>query len=211
MLKSIKLQQRILVIHGVLALCLALSLLYLRTTMTNQIFEAIAVVLAIILAAAALVLAGIADWFAAWSEGTKHLHRLTFYLLAGLALALTGVFLGLYSEVSMQRLVIFAASHAVAFGVLALALSSRAGRHPLERRAVYLAGVLSILFSGTMTALSTQLDERAATTVLGVYFGFVGTKLLLLAWISHRVARTAEIISLHAKQHHGSLPIDHAV
>ncbi len=207
MLKSIKLQQRILIVHGVLALCLGLALFYLRTSMTNQIFEAVDIVIAVTLAAAALVLGGIADWFAAWNEGIKHLHRLAFYLLAGLALALAGVFLGIYSQVSMQRLVIFAAIHAVAFGVLALTLSSRANRHALERRGFYLFGALSIVFSGTMTGLARQLDDPAATTTLGVYFCFVGTTLLFLAWISHRVARIAEKVNV--QHHHGSLPIDH--
>ena len=209
MLKSIKLQQSILLIHGVLALCLGLALFYLRSAMTNQIFEAVAIVIAVTLAAAALVLAGIADWFAAFNEGAKHLHRLTFYLLSGLALALAGVFLGIYSQVSMRRLVIFAAIHAIAFGVLALALTGRASRHALERRGIYLFGTLSIVFSGAMTGLAGQMDERAATTTLGVYFCFVGTKLLFLAWISHRAARLVEKVNMNVKHRHGGLPIDH--
>jgi len=209
MLRSIKLQQRILIFHGVLALCLGLALFYLRTTMTNQIFEAVAVVIAMTLAAAALVLGGIADWFAAWNEGTKHLHRVVFYLLAGLAFALTGVFLGIYSQVSMQMLVIFAAIHAVAFGVLALALSWRAGRHVLERRGMYLFGLVSIVFSGTMTGLARQLNDPAATTTLGVYFCFVATTLLFLAWISHRVAQIADKVNPNMRHHHAGLPVDH--
>lgn len=207
MLKSIKVQERILLIHGVLALWLGLSLFYLRATMTNMIFEGVALAIAILLAAAALVLGGIVDWFAAWNEGMKHLHRLAFYLLAGLAFALTGVFLGIYSEVSMRRLVFFAAIHALVFGVLALAFTSRAGRHQLERTVTYLCGAVSIVFSGAMTALARQLDEPAATTVLAAYFCFVGVKLLLLSWISYRMVQTTERAS--AGRHQSGQPIEH--
>jgi uncharacterized membrane protein HdeD (DUF308 family) len=122
----------------------------------------------------------------------KHLHRLTFYLLAGLAFALTGVFLGIYSEVSMRRLVVLAAIHALAFGVVALAFTSRASRHVLERTTIYLFGAVSIVLSGAMTGLARQLDEPAATTVLGTYFCFVGIKLLFLSWISYRLLRSTE-------------------
>lgn len=198
MLKSIKTRARVLAIHGILALCLGLALLFLSGTMTNLIFEVLAVVIAVMLAAMALIVAAVADWFAAWSEGTKHLHRLTFYLFAGFALALAGVFLGTYSQVTMQWLVLLAAIHAFVFGSLGFTLAWKANHHALERRSMYAFSTISVLFSALMAALFKQLDDPSATTMLGIYLCFVAAKQLFLAWDFHRIARVTEKCGLDA-------------
>ena len=185
MLKSIHIQQRILVIHGVLAFCLGLALFYLRATMTNRVFEAMAVAIAVLLAVAALILGALSDWFAAWGEGIKHLQRSTFYLLSGLALATVGVFFGVYAPISLQWLVVLAAVHAFAFGLLGMTIALRAKRYGWESGVVFLFGIVSIAFSGGMAALARQLDNREATGILGIYFCFVGVKLFFLAWNLH--------------------------
>lgn len=200
MLKSIRIHLRILVIHGVLAFWLGLALFYLRATMTNWFFEGIAVVFAILLAATSLILGGIADWMAAWWEGSKHLNRLTFYLFAGLVSALAGAFLGIYLPFSMQWLLLLAALHALFFGLLSFSLAWKAKHHGgFERRAMYLFGAASVIFSGTMASLATRLDNRGAAAILGVYFCFVSMRLLFLAWQFHCMARIADGFSLDAR------------
>ncbi|HZD49325.1 MAG TPA: hypothetical protein VE178_11325 [Silvibacterium sp.] len=186
MLKALNIQLGILVIHGSLAFCLGLALLYLRATITNHIFEAIAVVIAILLATTALVLGALADWFAAWGEGTKHLQRCVFYLLSGLAFATAGALIGIYEPISMQWLILLAAIHALAFGVLGLVIAVRARRHDWERLAVFVFGVISIAFSGSMAGLARQLTNRNAMGILGLYFCFVAVKLFFLAWNLHQ-------------------------
>lgn len=188
MTTAIKIRTGVLAVHGALALGLGLTFFYLRATMTNLLFEAIAITIAILLSAAALILAAITDWFAAFSEGITHLHRFTFYALGGLAFVLTGFFLGYYPQVSMQVLVWFAVIHALAFGVSALAFAFKAHHHPLERRAMYLFGTASVVFSGVMAGWVRDLDNLSATAVLGWYLCFVGVKMLFFAWDSHRTA-----------------------
>jgi hypothetical protein len=97
-------------VHDCLALWLGLALFYSRATMTNLFFEAAAVVIAVVLAAATLILAAITDWFAALNAGTKSVHRSTFCLAAGTALTLAGVLLAYYPIVYMEWLVVFASS-----------------------------------------------------------------------------------------------------
>jgi len=176
----------VLIIHGGIALALGLSFVYLSATMTNPLFEVLAVVVAIMLATAALVLAAITDWFAAFSAGMKSAHRLTFYLLAGMAFALAGLFIGYYPAIYMQWLLGLAALHALIFGTSAFAFVFTAGHHQLERRAMAVLGTGSVLFSGTLTAWIPYLDDRSAVALLGAYLAFVGIKLLFFGWNSHR-------------------------
>jgi MFS family permease len=194
MLKALNIQLRILVAHGALAFCLGVALLYLGAVMTNRMFEAIAVVLAILMASAALILGALADWVAAWGEGTKHLQRSAFYLLSGLVFATAGVFLGMYAPISLAWLLLLAAIHALAFGLLGIVIALRAKRHGWEQRAVLLFGAVSVTFSGAMAGLARQLENRDAAGLLGVYFCFVAAKLFFLAWNLHRRLTTEEAI-----------------
>lgn len=186
MLISRNMRTGVLTIHGGIALVLGLSFFYLSATMTNPLFEALAVIGAIMLATVALVLAAITDWFAAFSAGMKSAHRLTFYLLAGIAFALAGLFIGYYPDVYLRWLVAFAALHALIFGISAFAFALSAHHHKLERRAMYVFGTGSVLFSGAMAGWIAFLDDRSAIALLGAYLFFVGTKLLFFAWSSHR-------------------------
>ncbi|HUY82507.1 MAG TPA: hypothetical protein VMU92_12355 [Acidobacteriaceae bacterium] len=178
----------VLAIHGGIALVLGLSFLYLSATMTNPLFEALAVVAVIMLAAVALVLAAITDWFAAFSTGMRSAHRLTFYLLAGMAFALAGLFIGYYPAVYMQWLVGFAALHALVFGAWSFTFAFTGQDHRMERRAMAAFGTVSVLFSGALAAWVPYLNDQTAVALLGAYLFFVGIKLLFFAWNSHRKA-----------------------
>jgi hypothetical protein len=147
MLKALNIQLRILVAHGGLSLCLGAALLYLSAAMTNRFFEAIAVVIAVLMASTALMLGALADWVAAWGEGTASLQRSAFYLLSGLTFATAGAYLGVYAPISLEWLVLLAAIHALAFGLLGVTIAIRAKRHGWERRTVFLFGAVSVLFS----------------------------------------------------------------
>lgn len=173
-------------VHGGIALLLGLVFCYLSAAMTNPLFEALAVVAAILLATAALVVAAVTDWFAAFSTGARGAHRLTYYLLAGMAFALAGLFIGYYPAVYMQWLVGFAALHALVFGVSAFTYVFTAQQHRLERVAMAVLGTCSIIFSGTLTAWIPYLDDRSAIAILGAYLFFIGIKLSFFAWNSHR-------------------------
>jgi hypothetical protein len=151
-------------------------------------------VIAILMASAALMLGALADWVAAWGEGTANLQRSAFYLLSGLTFGTAGAYLGIYAPISLEWLVLLAAIHALAFGLLGVAIALRAKRHGWERRIVFLFGAISVMFSGAMAGLAKRLENRNATAVLGVYFCFVGVKLFFLAWNLHRRITTGEAI-----------------
>ena len=138
----------VLTIHGVLALGLGLAFFYLSATMTNMFFEVFAVVVAIVLAAAALILDAITDWFAALGTDMKNVHRIMFYLLAGVAFTLAGVFLGYYPAVYMQWLLAFTAVHALVFGIASFVSAFNPGHDRHQRQAMGVLGTISILFPG---------------------------------------------------------------
>lgn len=192
MLDDMKIRTRVLATHGTLAICLGLVFLYLHATMNNLLFEAFSVAIAIMLSAAALLFAALIDWFAAFREGPRDVHRVVFYLLGGLALALTGFFIGYYPEVSVQLLVLFAAIHALAFGVAAFTFAARLkGRYP-GLRALYLCGAISLLFSGTMAALARDLTNPAAILMLALYLCFEGVKMVLFSWYLHHATSATQ-------------------
>ena len=188
MVISRNVRTRVLMVHGGIALVLGLAFFYLSATMTNPLFEVLAVIAAVMLATTALVLAAITDWFAAFSAGVKSAHRLIFYLLAGMAFALAGLFIGYYPQVYLQWLVGFSALHALVFGTSAFTFVFTTEHHTLERRAMAVLGTVSILFSGGLTAWIPYLDDQTAIALLGAYLFFVGIKLLFFAWNSHRKA-----------------------
>jgi hypothetical protein len=179
----------VMTVQGGIALVLGLSFVYLSATMTNPLFEALAVVAAIMLGAAALVLAAITDWFAAFSRGMKSAHRIAFYLLAGVGFALAGMAIAYYPGVYLQWTVGLAALHALIFGISAFAFVFAAQRNSLMRATMAAFGTVSVLFSGAAAASIAYLDDRASISVLGAYLIFIGIKLLSFAWISVRPAK----------------------
>jgi hypothetical protein len=177
-----KIRTRVLYVHALLSLGLGLFLFVLRSTMTNLLYEVFAVGIAIVISAVSLILAGITDWVAAFSEGMKHAHRLVFYLLAGLFLVLAGITIGYYSQITMKWLVIFAAVHALAFGMSALAFAFKARLHHLERRVAYIVATISVAFSAVMAESADRSGQRSAISMLATYLCFLGARLLLLVW-----------------------------
>jgi uncharacterized membrane protein HdeD (DUF308 family) len=146
MMKDIAIRSRVLLVHALLSVGLGLFLIYLRGMMTDPLSEVVAVAIAIAMSAASLVLAAITDWCAALSEGMKHARRLIFYLLAGLFLALAGVIIGYYRQVTMEWLMFLGAGHALVFGILAFAVAFKVRHHPMERRSMFALGTISVAF-----------------------------------------------------------------
>ena len=186
MLNAMAVRAQLLAIHGFLAVCLGLVLLYIGVDMRDFLAEVVDIAVAIVLFAAALIFAGISDWFAAFGGGLKHLHRFVFYALAGTALALAGAFLVVYPRTTLKWLVLLASAHALSFGVFALLSARKASHHRLHSRSLYILGAVSLLFSALMATLIVSGQNRSTTLVLSAYVCFVGMKMLVLAWRVHR-------------------------
>ncbi len=188
----------LLAVHGSLVAVLGLVLLYVGAKMTNALTEIVGATIAIVLSSAALVLIGVLDVFAAFTEGLKHLRRLVFYLLAGVALALAGYFLLSYSRITLEWLVLLATLHALVLGVFALLFAWKARSRKSESRVMYLLGAASLVCAGSMLVLIESHHEQAATIALGVYVCFVGAKILFSAWLVHRSEWNSDRVALES-------------
>ena len=183
MLKEMKIRIAVLTVHGTLALVLAIAFLYLSATMTNVIFEAFAIVLALLLGASALLLAALADFFAACSEGMKHFHRFVLYLVAGIATAAVGAALGYSLQTTLLWLLAAAALHAFVAGLAEIVSAARAKARTSDTRTTGLFGLISVALSGAMAGMaSVSLSNIAAIVMLAAYMGFLAAKLFTFAW-----------------------------
>ncbi len=181
MLTQVKVRGYVLAVHGALALSLGLALLYLRATMTNLLFEVVATAVAITLSIAALMMAALTDWIAAFAARQKHIHKAVFYVLAGAFFAAIGFYAVWYPEVSMQLLLILAAVHAAVAGIWSIFFILEHNHTLAGKIAVFVVGLISFFFASTL-ALSQHASNSDAIALLGAYTIFIGLKMLFFAW-----------------------------
>lgn len=171
----------VLAVNGTLTLILGLALFYLQGMMTNFLFDIIASVSAFMLCAAAFLMVGIVDFWAAVSFGIKRLHDVMFYLLLGVAFAACGIFVAFGSPDAIQVLVVFTIVHGLASGVLGFAAAQKPTFSYFERIAFYSFATASVVVSGTIAGLAKNLDDRSSVGWIGAHLCLVGFKLLFLA------------------------------
>ncbi|MBB6147258.1 uncharacterized membrane protein HdeD (DUF308 family) [Silvibacterium bohemicum] len=193
MLNDVKIRTAVLSFHGALAFILGSAFVYLGATMTNLFFEAVSVAIALVLAMAALILAGISDWFAALGEGPRRMHRFIFYMMSGTILAGTGVVLGYSPLIATRWLLVAAAIYACVFGIFSIVSATGPGNQLSRHYSVYLFGPASIAFSGILAACAVDdVGNSLATAILGTYLCFVGLKMFVFAWKMDSVAWEAQ-------------------
>lgn len=168
-------------VHGALAIAAGATLFYLRELVINPFFAAIAVVIAFLLCGAALMMAGIADWFAAAETRPSNPRQILLYAVAGLALLAAGAFLGFSSSGTLFLLLLLASVHALVFGTLTLNSAYRLRVLDAEALLMYLFGALSILLACAMAWSMRQPDDRTALALVGLYLLLVGAKLIFFA------------------------------
>lgn len=176
-----KLHLRALTTQGVIVLGLGLAFLYLRTGMTNPLFEVFGIVAAVVLAGSALALAAITEWVLVYRSEASDPRRAVFYTLAGVLLAIAALLLFYFSDLSMQILLAVAAVQAVAAGFWNLFfvrshMTGRAGRIGAD-----VFGVISLGFGGLLV-YATRLEDRDAIGVLALYLLVEGVKLMFFGW-----------------------------
>ncbi|MBW4026677.1 MAG: hypothetical protein HIU93_04695 [Acidobacteria bacterium] len=194
-------QARTLVIQGAIALGLGLTFFYLGAVMTNPLFEAIAIMMAVLLSATALALIALTDWALAYQCEPKDPIRGVFYAVAGVLLVSAAGLLFFYAEWTMRLLLISAAAHAVVAGCWAIFFIRRHLPSSGARVVAYSFGAISLIFSGLLL-WAMRFSHRGAIIALGLYTAFEGIKLLLLGWqTAHMNAvahRTGTIRPSHA-------------
>ena len=176
-----KLHLRALTTQGLIVLGLGLAFLYLRTGMTNPLFEVVGIVAAVVLSGSALALAAITEWVLVYRSEASDPRRAVFYTLAGVLLATAALLLFYISDLSMQILLVVAAVQAAAAGFWNLFfvrshLTGRVGRIGAD-----VFGVVSLLFGGLLV-YATRMDDRDAIGLLGLYLLVEGVKLMFFGW-----------------------------
>ena len=164
--------------HGIAMLIMGLALLYIRTTMTNFVFDVFGSIFALLLVAASFLLAAILDWICAAGIGLRHFMELRRYLLVSVILAIGSLFFFVAPDASIQLLCYFTAAYALFLGIgkLRLALHWECSRR--RKIVISLLGAVAICFSGLLVA-AARTDARDAVAVLAAYAMFVGGQMLL--------------------------------
>lgn len=171
----------VLLVDGVLALALGLSLFYLQGVMANPFFDVFALVGVVLLSAAVFMLVAITDFFAAVNEGIRRLRGVVFYLLATAAFATVAALLLFSSMDAMRLMMVLVVAHGLAFGTVAFVVALRKERSAFERAVLYSFGAASIAISGFIAGLGGSMNERAFVGWMGAYLCLVGAKLLFIA------------------------------
>jgi hypothetical protein len=93
MVREAKVHTTVLVAQGILMIALGLALFWVRSTMTNIVFEATGCVVAVLLTAASLLLIGVIDGIGGLALHHGHRRELHFYLFFAVLAMGAGLFL----------------------------------------------------------------------------------------------------------------------
>lgn len=185
MVREAKVHTAILVVQGVLMIALGLSLFWVRSTMTNLVFEATGTVVAVLLTAAGLLLIGVIDGIGGLALHRGHRRELHFYLFfAALAMG-AGLFFWLSPWGSVQILAVLAGLQGLIWGGWDLRFASHLRDHPRERKAMRLMGAITLAL-GASLVIGMELTSRAALFLLAAYVTYVGIHILLIGLYIYR-------------------------
>ena len=160
-------------------IALGLALFWVRSTMTNIVFEATGCVVAVLLTAASLLLIGVIDAIGGLALHHGHRRELHFYLLfAALAMG-AGLFFWLSPWGSVQLLAVLAGLQALIWGGWDLRLASHLGDHPRERKSLRLLGAITVAL-GVLLVIGMEFSSRAALFLLATYVTYIGIHILLV-------------------------------
>jgi uncharacterized membrane protein HdeD (DUF308 family) len=179
MVREAKVHTTILVAQGILMIALGLALFWVRSTMTNLVFEATGCVVAVLLTAAGLLLIGVIDCIAGLALHHGHRRELHFYLFFAALSMGAGLFFWLSPRGSVQMLAVLAGLQALIWGGWDLRLASHLRDHPRERRALWILGAITLVL-GVLLVIGMELTSRGALFLLATYVTYIGIHILLI-------------------------------
>ncbi len=171
----------VLLIDGAVALFLGLALLYLQRTLTNLLFDVMAVVVALVLCIAAFLMMALVDFLAVVRVGAKQLGNVMFYSIVGLAFAACAALLAVGRVSTIDVLLAFVVVHGLISGSLGMVAAHRTSFSRLVRIVSFCFAAISVSISGVVAGSAGTLDDRSALSWVAFYLCLVGTKLLVLA------------------------------
>jgi hypothetical protein len=185
MVREAKVHTTVLVAQGILMIALGLALFWVRSTMTNVVFEATGCVVAVLLTAASLLLIGVIDCVGGLALHRGHRKEVHFYLFfASLAMA-AGLFFWITPWGSVQLLAVLAGLQGLIWGGWDLRFASHLGDHPRERKALRLLGAITLVL-GLLLVIGIALTSRGALFLLAVYVTYIGIHILMIGAYVYR-------------------------
>lgn len=185
MVREAKVRTTVLIAQGIVMIALGLALFWVRSTMTNILFEATGCVVAVLLTAAGLLLVGVIDCIGGLALHQGHRRELHFYLFfAALAMG-AGLFFWLSPWGSVQLLAVLAGLQALIWGGWDLRFASHLRDHPRERKALRLLGAITLAI-GVLLVIGMEFTSRGALLLLGVYVTYIGIHILLIGVYIYR-------------------------
>jgi uncharacterized membrane protein HdeD (DUF308 family) len=179
MVREAKVHTTVLVAQGILMIALGLALFWVRSTMTNIVFEATGCVVAVLLTAASLLLIGVIDCIAGVALHHGHRRELHFYLFfAALAMG-AGLFFWMSPWGSVQLLAVLAGLQGLIWGGWDLRFASHLHDHPRERKALRLLGAITLAL-GVLLVIAMEFTSRGALFLLASYVTYIGIHILLI-------------------------------
>lgn len=201
MVREAKVHTTVLVAQGILMISLGLALFWVRSTMTNILFEATGCVVAVLLTAAGLLLIGVIDCIGGLALHRGHRRELHFYLFfAALAMA-AGLFFWMSPWGSVQLLAVLAGLQGLIWGGWDLRFASHLRDHPREQKALRLMGVITLVL-GLLLVIGMELTSRGALLLLAMYVTYIGVHILTIGVYIYRPWKKV----LPAGTHVDSLP-----
>lgn len=185
MVRKAKVHTIVFIIQGILMIGLGLTLFWVSTTMTNVLFVAAGCIVAVLLTAACLLLAGVIDCIGGLTIRSGHRRELHLYLLFGATATIAGLFFWLSPFASVQILVGLAGVQALFLGTWDLRLATHLKDHLRERRALHILGAISLAF-GFMLVASMELASRSALMLLACYLTCIGIHLVMAGLYIYR-------------------------
>lgn len=185
MVRVAKVHTTVLVSQGILMIALGLALFWVRSTMTNIVFEATGCVVAVLLTAAGLLLIGVIDCIGGLALHHGHRRELHFYLFfAALAMG-AGLFFWMSPWGSVQLLAVLAGLQGLIWGGWDLRFASHLRDHPRERKALRLLGAITLAL-GVLLVIGMEFTSRGALFLLGTYVTYIGIHILLIGVYIYR-------------------------
>ena len=185
MVREAKVHTTVLVAQGILMIALGLALFWVRSTMTNIVFEATGCVVAVLLTAAGLLLIGVIDCIAGFALHRGHRRELHFYLFFAATAMVAGLFFWVSPWGSVQLLAVLAGLQGLIWGGWDLRFASHLRDHPQERKALRILGAITLAL-GVLLVIGMELTSRGALLLLATYVTYIGIHILLIGIYIYR-------------------------
>jgi uncharacterized membrane protein HdeD (DUF308 family) len=185
MVREAKVHTTVLVAQGIVMIALGLALFWVRSTITNILFEASGCVVAVLLMAAGLLLIGVIDGIGGLALHKGHRRELHCYLLFAAISMVVGLFLWMSPWGSVQLLALLAGLQGLFWGGWDLRFASHLRDHPRERKALRLMGMITLVL-GALLILGMEFTSRGALLLLASYLTYIGVHLLMIGFYIYR-------------------------